>query len=76
MAVHKIPRDIVESIVTEDVDTDTEGVVMTIVAVERAVDVVKTVVDCTETIVVVCVTIPRRCSVTVTVGSTDGSCPR
>lgn len=58
---------------TRDVNTDTEGVVMTSVAVERAVEVVKTVVDCTETIVVVCVISPRRCSVTVTVGSTEGS---
>ena len=64
--------DKVEYTVTRDVDT--EGVVMTSVAVENAVEVVKSVVDCTETTVVVCVINPRRCSVTVTVGSTEGSC--
>lgn len=56
-------------------EVDTEGVVITSVAVDTAVEVVKMVVGCTETIVVVCVINPRRCSVTVTVGSTDGSCP-
>lgn len=49
-------------------EVDTEGVVMTSVAVDKVVEVMDIVVGWSETTVVVCVTIPRRCSVTVTVG--------
>lgn len=49
---------------------------MTCVIVDRGVEVNDVVVGWRETMVVVCVTKPRRCSVTVTVGLTEGSCTR